>query len=111
MESILEAFAEERLRVTPHSVSSESESYILTEEICKLEDEFKDILEGDQQAMLVKLEESIRTVDGLSSTERFVYGYRLGALMMLEICLDKDNLIVEQRGSVVDNTEVGNINK
>lgn len=62
--------------------------------LCKLEDILVPQLNDEQKERLSKLQDAIFEIEGENATERFVYGYRLGALIMMKVITECDEFIV-----------------
>lgn len=98
MESILEVLANDNLLVFPHSTEHDSEVGQIMEQVCKLEDSLKATLNSEEKELLRTLENTLSIVNSFGETERFIHGYRLGALMMMDVFAGRNNVVVETDG-------------
>lgn len=96
MKEILEALYEGNLKVEP-VIEKRSKryqkacdtSYALVEELSKR-------LGQEEKEMLDKVIEALNSENYCYTADRFVRGYRLGALMMLEIMEDWEDFIIRR---------------
>ena len=94
MESILHAFANENLVVGPSSFSRNSAEGQAMKKLCDMEAALNAVLNDEEKELLEQLEAAQREVSSLSSTERFLYGYRLGVLMTTEVFTGYPSLVL-----------------
>lgn len=94
MESILHAFANENLVVGPSSFSKHSAEGRAVQKLCDMETALNAVLNDKEKELLEQLEGAQREISSLSSTEQFLYGYRLGVLMTTEVFTGYPSLIL-----------------
>ena len=100
MGKILEAIATDHLCVEPVIYEGDSKFNRARSRYCSLGEKLMAKLNEEEQKMLddystAQTEESL-----LYGNDRFVKGFRLGVLMMMEVITDKDDLILHEGNSV-----------
>ena len=85
MERILEALANDDLSTMANTIKETPEYGENMKEICKIENILYAALNPTEIGLLKKLEDLQLDVAELSTTARFIDGYRLGVLMMAEV--------------------------
>lgn len=85
MERILEALAHDDLSTMVSTVKDNPEYNQSMKEICEIENVLYAALNPTESSLLKKLEDLQLDVAELSATARFIDGYRLGVLMMVEV--------------------------
>ena len=84
MKNILKEFANGNLSMTG-SIKKNSEYERTLKELCEYENKLKATMDGDIKEIFEKFMEFQAKADFISEIDRFIYGYRLGALMMIEV--------------------------
>lgn len=93
MRMILEALANENFLVCLRDIEHCSKAEQSIKRICKLEENLKATLNSEEKELLEKLEENISDVGSINETNRFIYGFQLGALIMIEVFSGRDSLV------------------
>lgn len=96
MASILEALATDHLCVEPAIYKSSSELRTARARYCELGEKLMERLSEEDRKILedyrtAKTEESV-----LYGNDRFIKGFRLGILMMMEVVMNEDDLILHE---------------
>lgn len=100
MGKILEAIATDRLCVEPAIFKGDSKFNQARSRYCTLGEKLLDKLNEEEKKLLddystAQTEESL-----LYGNDRFVKGFRLGVLMMMEVITDEDDLILHEEENV-----------
>lgn len=100
MGKILEAIATDHLCVEPPVYEGDSKFNRARNRYCTLGEKLLEKLNEEERKMLddystAQTEESL-----LYGNDRFVKGFRLGVLMMMEVITDEDDLILHEGESV-----------
>lgn len=95
MQKILEALANGNLQVMPQSMDRNSEMGHSIERICELEKDLDNILDDTEKALLQKLLDAKNDTSDNYAAERFISGFRLGVLLMVEVFAGNDSLITD----------------
>ena len=85
MKSVLEAFA--YWNVNPNEGYFEKDSYYgnLLKTICECEGKLLTMLNSEKKELLMKFSNAQLQADTVSNVDKFIYGYRLGVLMTMEV--------------------------
>ncbi len=102
MESILEAFANDNLEVLPSTCPKSKTSAHLLSKADKLMEALEAMLNDKGKELLENLDSTNAKLDDISSTDRFIRGYRLGVLMMIDVFGGYDSLILRSKGGKKD---------
>ena len=51
------------------------------------------MLDGEPKELLIKFSGAQLEANSISNTEKFIYGYRLGVLMTMEVFADREDAI------------------
>lgn len=94
MKSILEELACGNICPEPRYLKHNSEYEKAVEALCAAENKLCSALGEAGQELLRAYTEAQGAVNHLSNTDKFIYGYRLGALTMLEVLGGKEDLLV-----------------
>lgn len=94
MDDILKALASGNLLTGPRFFDKNSDYGKAMQEISKLEHALEQSLSEPDRRLLERLEEAQLEVNTLSGTDRFLYGFRLGALMIIELFAGRDDLVI-----------------
>lgn len=94
MKSILEEFAYGNISPEPRFIKHNSEYEKAVKALSDAENKMRAVLNGTEQDLLNALLEAQGAVSLLANTDKFVYGYRLGVLMTMEIFNGRDDLAV-----------------
>lgn len=98
MQIILEALANENLQICPLDVNHQSKGGQSMKRVCKLEESLNASLNTEEKELLKMLEDTLGDVSDGNETDRFIRGFRLGALMMVEVFDGRDNLVAGTNG-------------
>lgn len=102
MKSILEAFANDNLEVLPSTCPKSEISSHLLNKADKLTEALEDILNDKGKELLDKLDSTNAKLEDISATDRFIRGYRLGVLMMIDVFAGYDSLVLQSNGGKTD---------
>lgn len=97
MNRILEAFATENLDINPTCYVGGPEYRKAIREAAETAELLQARLNDEERELFDKLVSAESTERFYYEAERFTRGYRLGALMMLEVLCGSADLLVEQR--------------
>lgn len=92
MKSLLESFAESQLVSGPRCLCNDQLYEKLLAELCRLEDTLRTTLNEEQQLKLEHLQTTQDDLSELAQIDRFIYGYRLGVLMTMEVVQNAEKL-------------------
>lgn len=95
MGSILEAFANQDLLTEPRFHDNNPAYGNAMRKLVDAEEALMGRLDPTGKKLLEAFEAAQCDVDDQVATDRFVYGYRLGVLMMVEVFTQRDELIAE----------------
>lgn len=90
MQRILEAFANDALRVEADVGKRSKEHQKVWEQGSKLQDELEEKLGQKEKELFEELMDTMASESSYYAQERFIYGYRLGVLMTMEVFSDPD---------------------
>ncbi len=93
MNSILEEFAKGNISPEPRFYSKDCDYGRKMKELCDIQEELLASLNEEQKKLLIDLNAVQDQICSLSSIDKFIYGYRLGTLMTMEVFSDKENLL------------------
>ncbi|MFV0518856.1 MAG: DUF6809 family protein [Lachnospirales bacterium] len=93
MVKILEELAKGNINPQSRFFDKNSEYAKAVEEFCNSEDEFTSKLSEDEKELFNKLITKQSKVDNISMIDNFVYGYKLGVLMMIEVFENRENVL------------------
>ena len=99
MTSILEEFACGNVPPEPRFFKRGSRYGRAMDALLKDEEKLLAVLNGNEKELFKKYCDTQSEVNRLSGVDRFIYGYRLGVLMTVEVFAGKDNLIVGKEDS------------
>lgn len=94
MKSVLEEFACGNISPEPRFIKHNSEYEKATKALSDAEEKLRAALTGTEQGLLNALLEAQGAVSLLANTDKFVYGYRLGVLMTMEVFNGREDLAV-----------------
>ena len=100
MVSILEALCDGNLFLEPIIEKRSPEHKKASETAYSLMESLEKKLSAEEKELLDKATEAVNVESGYYATERFVCGYCLGALMMLEILEKRDELIIQREKEI-----------
>lgn len=92
-QKILEALADENLQLIKHPINHDSETAQAMKKMGELRTALEAVLGDKEKELFRNLKDTSDGVNLNYATERFVTGFRLGALMMIEIFSGSDSLI------------------
>lgn len=90
MQRILEAFANDDLRVEADVGKRSKEHQRVWELTNRLQDELEEKLGQKEKELFEELMDTMASESSYYAQERFIYGYRLGVLMTMEVFSDPD---------------------
>lgn len=90
MHKILEAFANDALRVETDAEKRSKEHQKVWELSSRLQDELEKGLRQQEKELFGELMDAMASESSCYAQERFIYGYRLGVLMTMEVFSDPD---------------------
>ena len=93
MKSILEEFAYGNINPNDGTIPKGSHYEIITNLISTIEQKLLTALDGETKELLIKFSSAHLEANTISNNDKFIYGYRLGVLMTMEVFQDKDNAI------------------
>lgn len=91
--SYLEAFANGNLQIQDRTFQRESVYEKAFSQLCEAEDTLRESLSETEKELLEKLIDAEAELNSLSETDRFIYGYRLGVRMTMEVFTGRDDLL------------------
>jgi len=94
MKSILKEFALGNILTEPRFFTKDSHYSKVMKQLSKSEDKLLAILNEEEKQILESYSEAQQEITELTNLDRFVYGYRLGMLMTMEVFNGKDSLII-----------------
>ena len=98
MKSILEEFAYGNISPEPRFFKNNTHYGRTMKILSDSEEKLLSVLDGESKETLKKLTDAQAEISILSGVDRFMYGYRLGVLMTMEVFNGKENLIVGGEG-------------
>ena len=93
MKSILEAFAYGNINPNDGSIKKGSRYGHVIAVISESEEKLLTMLDAEQKELLIKFSSAQLEANSISNTEKFIYGYRLGVLMTIEVFTDREDTI------------------
>ncbi len=93
MNSILEEFAKGNISPEPRFYSKDSDYGRKMKELSDIQEDLLASLSEEQKKLLNDLNAVQAQICSLSSVDKFIYGYRLGTLMTMEVFVNKENLL------------------
>ena len=100
MGKILEAIATDHLCVEPPIYEGDSKFNRARNRYCTLGEKLLEKLNDEERKMLDDYSSAQTEESLLYGNDRFVKGFRLGVLMMMEVITDEDDLILHEGESV-----------
>lgn len=85
MKSILELFAQDEIKVNTRHYNHSKEYLDKYKELDKLEKSMLEKLGNEGKELFHKYEDIINELQDINRTTEFVYGYRLGVLMTIDV--------------------------
>ncbi len=98
MSSILEEFACGNISPEPRFFKQDSHYGRTMQKLADSEEKLLAALSGEQKETFEKLTDARTEINLLSGIDRFIYGYRLGVLMTMEVFEGKEDLIAGKGG-------------
>lgn len=92
-QKILEALADENLQLIKRPINHDSETAQAMKKMGELRTALEAVLGDTEKELFQNLKDTSDGVNLNYATERFVTGFRLGALMMIEVFSGSDSLI------------------
>ena len=103
MQSVLEAFARGNILSEPRSYKPDSHYGRAMEVLVGCEEKLLNVLGSQEKELLETLSECQLEINRLTGVDGFLYGYRLGVLMTMEVFNGKSDLIAAREGLVGKN--------
>ena len=94
MQMILTAIAEGNLRMGTETMEHNSELKNAMNRVCRLGEELSNTLNDSEKELLEKLEDSYAEATQSDSQQSFINGFRLGALVIMEVFAGRDSLVL-----------------
>jgi len=98
MSSVLEEFARGNISPEPRLFKTDSHYGRTMRQLSESEEKLLGALSGEQKETLEKFIDAQAEINFLAGIDKFIYGYRLGALMTMEVFAGKENLIAGEKG-------------
>ena len=98
MKSILEEFAYGNISPETRFFEKNSHYGRTMKILSDSEEKLMSILDGELKETLQKFSNAQAEINLLSNVDRFIYGYRLGVLMTMEVFNGKEDLVVGGEG-------------
>ncbi len=95
MQTILKAIANGNLRMGTETTTHTPKFRRAMKKVCELEESLYTTLNNPEKELLEKLEDALGDVDESNSQQSFINGFRLGALVMVEVFAGCDSLILQ----------------
>lgn len=99
MRKILDAIANDRLCVAPDIYRGSGEYRRARDLYCSLGDRLLEKLDGEGKKLLQEYSDAQLDESSLHGDARFIRGFRLGVLMMVEVMTDGDDLVLHDGDS------------
>jgi len=93
MKSILEEFAQGNISPEPRFLEHNSEYEKAVNALSEAEKKLYNLLDDNGRELLNALIDAQGKVNHLANTDKFIYGYRLGVLMTMEVFEGKADLL------------------
>jgi len=93
MKSILEEFACGNISPEPRFIKRNSEYEKAVNTLSDTEEKLRVVLNDAGRELLSAFLDAQGAVNHMTNIDKFVYGYRLGALMTMEVLSDKEDLL------------------
>ena len=93
MGMMLEAFANDNLQPGSRFFKRDSEYGRAIKRVADTEEALRAMLRKPERELLEELMDAQGELSGISDTDRFIYGYRLGVLMTVEVFAESDKLL------------------
>ena len=100
MGKILEAIATDHLCVEPPIYDGDSEFNRARNRYCTLGENLMAKLNEEERKMLDAYSDAQTEESAIYAKDRFIKGFRLGVLMMMEVITDEDDLVFHEGESV-----------
>ena len=97
MGRILEAFAEGELHVIPSNEIQSLKHQKLFDKVCKLQEKLEEKLNSEEKELLDELMDAVAEENCCYAQDKFIRGYRLGALMTMEVMSDQETFFGKNR--------------
>ena len=96
MKSILKEFALGNILTEPRFFTKDSHYGKVMKQLSTSKDKLLTVLGEEEKQILESYSEAQQEIASLSSLDQFIYGYRLGTLMTMEVFNGKDSLIIDE---------------
>ena len=90
MGRILAVFAEGALHVIPSNEIQSPKHQELFDKVCKLQERLEEKLNSEEKELLDELMDAVAEESSCYAQSKFIRGYRLGALMTMEVMSDQE---------------------
>ena len=94
MQTILRAIANGNLSMGTETIEHDSKSKKAMKEVCELKESLNAILKDSEKKLFEKLEDIQGDINGSDIQQSFINGFRLGALVMVEVFSERDSLVL-----------------
>lgn len=94
MQTILSAIAEGNLRMGTEAVEHDPVLENAMKRVCRLEEKLAETLNDSEKELLEKMNDSQTEVNERNLQQSFINGFRLGALMIMEVFAGRDGLVL-----------------
>ncbi len=98
MQSVLEQFAHGNISPEPRYFKKDSHFGKTMQELSDIEEKLIETLSDEQKTLLTNFTNTQMKLNSLTSVDKFIYGYRLGVLMTMEVFNGQDDLFVGSEG-------------
>lgn len=93
MKSVLEELAQGNISPEPRFIKRNSEYEKAVNALSDAEEKLRAVMDENAQELLKVLIDAQGKVNHIANTDKFVYGYRLGVLMTMEVFEEKTDLL------------------
>ena len=98
MRSILKQFYLGNVVTSPPNIEPNSKLSHAMNRLTKAEDKLRDMLGDEGKKTLETYSNTQMEINALSCIDNFLYGYKLGTLMIMEVFNGMDDLIIDREG-------------
>lgn len=93
MGKILEAFAQDELHVIPSNEIRSPKHQKLCDRACELQEKLEEKLNNEEKELLNELMDVVSDANCCYAQEELIRGYRLGALMTMEVMSEQESYL------------------
>jgi len=95
MQSVLEELFFGNIDPNTGTFAPNSEYSKAMQAVCNNEEKLTGLLDGKEKSLFLDFANAYSTINGATAVEKFVYGFTLGALLMMEVMEKKEAIISE----------------